>query len=244
MVVSKRVLVTRPEPGASETAARLTRMGFSPIVLPLTRIVATRPEKLPDPATVDAVAVTSGNAIRHAPAGLLAGLLDKPVFAVGSATAAAARDAGFSTVHEGAGTAADLVEAIGSTTAHRARILHLAGVDRTEGFAEALAAKGHQIDVLEIYAAEEVSYPTDFVLEALGNQPVWGAPVFSTRGAELLATLLRQAAASQLFDKTSYFCISEKAAAPLNASGLRRVSVSQQPTEEAVLLLLSSHRPA
>ena len=37
----KRVLVTRPEPGASRTAARLEADGFAPIVLPLTEIIAT-----------------------------------------------------------------------------------------------------------------------------------------------------------------------------------------------------------
>lgn len=242
--MTERVLVTRPEPGARETAARLAGMGFYPIVLPLTRIVPTRPDRLPAPENVDAVAVTSGNAIRHAPAGLLAVLLDKPVFAVGSATAAAARDAGFLTVHDGAGTAADLAETVLSKTAPRARILHLAGADRTPGFAEALTAQGGRIDVMEIYAAEQVSHPTDFVLGVLGNQPVWAAPVFSARGAELLAALVRRAGVSQLFDKTSYFCISEKAAAPLGASGLRQIAVSHEPTEEAVLTLLSSHRPA
>ncbi|RWD19075.1 MAG: uroporphyrinogen-III synthase, partial [Mesorhizobium sp.] len=35
-----RVLVTRPEPGASRTAQRLEEMGFQPILLPLTETVA------------------------------------------------------------------------------------------------------------------------------------------------------------------------------------------------------------
>ncbi|TIX52492.1 MAG: uroporphyrinogen-III synthase, partial [Mesorhizobium sp.] len=35
-----RVLVTRPEPGASRTAQRLLDQGFQPILLPLTETVA------------------------------------------------------------------------------------------------------------------------------------------------------------------------------------------------------------
>ncbi|TIT17702.1 MAG: uroporphyrinogen-III synthase, partial [Mesorhizobium sp.] len=35
-----RVLVTRPEPGASRTARRLADAGFQPILLPLTETVA------------------------------------------------------------------------------------------------------------------------------------------------------------------------------------------------------------
>ncbi|TJX45058.1 MAG: uroporphyrinogen-III synthase, partial [Mesorhizobium sp.] len=35
-----RVLVTRPEPGASRTARKLEEMGFEPLLLPLTETVA------------------------------------------------------------------------------------------------------------------------------------------------------------------------------------------------------------
>ena len=62
-----RVLVTRPEPGATMTARKLELMGFRPVKLPLQEI---RPLAVPRgavPEGIAAVAVTSANAIRHAP---------------------------------------------------------------------------------------------------------------------------------------------------------------------------------
>src|SRR5262245_13133093 len=100
-----RVLVTRPEPGASRTARRLAEQGFEPVVLPLTEIRALPSDHFPDAANVDAVAVTSANAIRHAPRPLISTLAGKPVFAIGGETARAVKNAGFATVFEGRGNA-------------------------------------------------------------------------------------------------------------------------------------------
>ena len=72
--VPKRVLVTRPEPGASETARRLEELGFVPIKLPLQEIFALPVGTDAIRSKIGAVAVTSANAIRHAPRGLLARL--------------------------------------------------------------------------------------------------------------------------------------------------------------------------
>ena len=59
MVVTRRSLVTRPEPGATETARRLEAMGFTPVVLPLTEIVTVTARPLFDPTAFDAVIATS-----------------------------------------------------------------------------------------------------------------------------------------------------------------------------------------
>ena len=66
--MSQRVLVLRPEPGASATAQALRRMGFEPLVLPLTVIQRLTPVFAPS-VEHDAVIVTSANALRHAPPG-------------------------------------------------------------------------------------------------------------------------------------------------------------------------------
>lgn len=84
------VLVTRPEPGASATARALAGRGFEPIVLPLTRTEPVACGPLGDQA-YDALALTSANAIRHASVELTGRAAALPVYAVGEATAAAAR---------------------------------------------------------------------------------------------------------------------------------------------------------
>ena len=230
----RRILVTRPEPGASATAARLQAMGFCPVVLPLTRIVATPPAAS---GPCDAVIATSANALRHAPADFLAQLRARKLFAVGEATASAARRAGFSTIAAAAGTAADLAALIGREMPAGARLLHLAGRERTQGFEEDLAARGFTVSVVETYRAEEVACEAGFISDRLAGAPLWGALVFSERGGMLLSVLARRPEASQAFEETRFFCISAKVAAQLAGFDRR---VAETPTEEAVLALLSS----
>jgi uroporphyrinogen-III synthase len=96
-------------------------MGLEPVVVPLFEI-GTCAWEAPDPAEFDAVAMTSANAVRHGGA-KLARFAHLPVFAVGEATAEAARAAGFSQICAGAGDAGDLGPQLSG------RVLHLTGTD-------------------------------------------------------------------------------------------------------------------
>ncbi|MDA8251716.1 MAG: uroporphyrinogen-III synthase, partial [Rhodospirillales bacterium] len=84
--------MTRPQPGASETAARLRALGRDAVLAPM---LAIRPRPLSLAFRPQAVLVTSGNAIAALPAALHA----LPLLAVGDATAARAAAAGFGDVH-------------------------------------------------------------------------------------------------------------------------------------------------
>src|SRR5215813_10078116 len=97
-----RLIVTRPEPDASATAALLRARGHVVDVAPLLRVETE--------ATADlgrgpwgGIVITSTNAVRaiagHArKTELLAELLARPLFAVGRRSAEAARAAGFADV--------------------------------------------------------------------------------------------------------------------------------------------------
>ena len=99
------VLITRPEPGAGETAERIRQLGFEPVQAPMLR-VKVLPVRLP--GGVQAILVTSGNAI----AGLSE--IDRSIrlLAVGDATADRARAAGFTDVTSAGGDAGDLAELV------------------------------------------------------------------------------------------------------------------------------------
>src|SRR3954465_4216067 len=79
------VLITRPEPGAAETARRVAALGWRPILAPAL-VLAPRPFAAP-PA--QALLLTSRAAARALPPS------DSLVLAVGEATAAEARARGF-----------------------------------------------------------------------------------------------------------------------------------------------------
>ncbi|MEO4001056.1 uroporphyrinogen-III synthase [Mesorhizobium sp. CAU 1732] len=238
--MKKTVLVTRPEPGASASAGRLIAMGFAPIVLPLTRIVTVTPPEPIIPHLYQAVVVTSANAVHHTARETIEDLLDKPLFAVGASTAEAARSAGFTDVRVGAGTARDLATLITLTTEPSVHILHLAGTDRTPGFENAITASGRHLTIVETYTADKISYLTDFIFKRLKGAPLDHALVFSTRAGQLLAELVTRADLRECFERTTFLCISEHAARPLAEHAGDRIAVSNQPTENGVMLLLSA----
>ncbi|WP_156256683.1 uroporphyrinogen-III synthase [Sandarakinorhabdus oryzae] len=118
-----RILVVRPQPGADATAARLTALGHEAIVHPL---LTTRAVPWDVPAQMpDAVILSSAAAVRHA--GQRADALKAlKAHAVGEATAAAARAAGWSDVTVGPGTMQALLDGLAAGD-----YLHLAGADLT-----------------------------------------------------------------------------------------------------------------
>ena len=124
------VLVTRPLPGATETARGVAALGLYPVLAPLLE-VQTLPAELP--ADAAAVLVTSRNAIGSLPDWAR----DRPVFAVGDATAARVRSAGFQDVRSASGDAAALVELVCRMMPQSAPLLLLTG----KGQGEALAGR-------------------------------------------------------------------------------------------------------
>ena len=84
------VLVLRPEPGASETVERARGRGLNAIAVPLFEVRPLEWEA-PEPSGFAGLLLTSANAVRHG-GERLAKLRGLKVYAVGEATAEAARD--------------------------------------------------------------------------------------------------------------------------------------------------------
>ncbi|KRC79679.1 uroporphyrinogen-III synthase [Sphingomonas sp. Root241] len=142
--MSRRIAVLRPEPGNRATASAIEARGYDAIRIPLFEVRALAWDA-PDAGAFDALILTSANAIRHGGPGLSA-LLRLPVYAVGTATAEAARGAGFRVACVGTEDAEALVAA--AETAGIRRALHLAGRERT------LEAGGIVARVIPVYASE------------------------------------------------------------------------------------------
>lgn len=121
--MTRPIAVLRPEPGNGRTADRLVALGRAVIRRPLFAVapVAWTP---PDATGFDALLLTSANAVRQADIAATP-LARLPVWAVGSATAAAARAAGLRVARTGAAGVAALTGDRGDT-----RLLHLAGRER------------------------------------------------------------------------------------------------------------------
>jgi uroporphyrinogen-III synthase len=241
MAGKTRVLVTRPEPGATETAGCLDVLGFLPIKLPLheIRLLPVDAGAIPDGAA--AVAVTSANAIRHAPDVVIERLKHLPCYTVGEATAGAAAYAGFSTVIEGGGDAESLAEAI---TARRPAgpLAYLCGKVRRPIFEKRLADEGIAIHALETYDTIGLSHSTEEVINLTARRPIDYVLVYSANAAEILVATIRQPELEELFEDAIFACISGRVAEALGGRLRGRIRIAPEPAERALLALLR-HKP-
>lgn len=218
-----RVWVTRTQPGADRTAARLRALGHEPVVVPLLRV--RRLPWTPDLAGVAALAFTSINGV--------AAYADttedrsRPVFAVGDATAAAARDAGFPQVRSAGGDVAALTTLIAAAAPLPGALLHVAGRPRAGDLQGALVRLGVTVRTVTVYETTPTGAPTPERVDAV----LAHSPEAARRLAERVGT---DAPASALFA-----CISDAAAAPLRRAGVARLAVAAHPDEAALLALLT-----
>jgi uroporphyrinogen-III synthase len=230
-----RVLVTRPEPDASHTATLLEARGHRAVidpVLSLDLIPATRPT-----GELAAVAVTSATAVRAVQSNVdLDPLRRLPLYAVGGRTAAAARDAGFSTVHDASGDALALARLLSAALPPGARVLHLAGEDRAHDLGPLLASAKIEVEVLVLYrmiAATRLGPAA----AALAAGDLDAASHYSARSAAALVRLAERQGLAEAVKKLRHFSLSHAVAAPLVALGAQ-VEVAAEPNEMALLDLL------
>ncbi len=230
-----RLLITRPEPGAGETAHRLAQMGHQVLCDPMLRIVPTL-APLPEGA-FDALAFTSLNGVRALwghPERARLGML--PAFAVGSRTAAEARRSGFADVTDCAG---DLTALSGmlARLPRGSRVLHAAGAERAGDLAPTLAAHGIGVDVAVLYQSMPARDLAPVILVALRGGRLDVALHFSPRTVDALLHGVARADAMGPFLALRHLCLSAAVAAPLVAAGAA-VAVAEAPNEDALLTLL------
>jgi uroporphyrinogen-III synthase len=208
-----RVLVLRPEPGASATVERARAMGIDAVATPLFHVEPLAWE-VPEASGFDGVLLTSANALRHGGAGLQA-LRGLKAYAVGDATAQAAREAGFDVAATGdAG-----VERLLGSIEPDLKLLHLCGADRRS--ADGARQKITSIPIYRSKPVNDVQLPDADI-----------ALVHSSRAGTRFA--------EQAHDKsrTTIVAISQ-AAADAAGDRWRAVEVAEEPTDEALLALVA-----
>jgi uroporphyrinogen-III synthase len=235
-----RVLVTRPKISAARTAERLVTMGHDPVLLPLSEAVH-RPQAARQAlsAPYSALAVTSAEALRVLSEPDLQAAVDfhKPIFAVGDATAAAARSAGFREIHTGQGDGQDLAELIAASSGDRSDgILYLAGKPRAQAFEQRLEALGIAVKTAEIYEMTAVEYAPADLAEALTSRTIDAVLLYSQENALRLFGLV--APHADALAGMRVLCISDRTAAKVPAPYRHRVRVAGSPNEDALLALL------
>jgi len=206
----RRVIVLRPEPGASDTMARARKLGLHAVSIPLFAVEPIAWEA-PNASAFDGVLLTSANAIRHG-GRHLASLRGLKAYAVGSATAHAARAAGFEVAATGDGS----VETLLGSLDPGLRLLHLCGDHR--------AAAASAVTPIVVYRSRPVERPP---VHDVSDSVVL---VHSPRAGRRLAELVESRGSIAI-------AAISKAAADAAGSGWAEIAIADQPSDEALLAL-------
>jgi uroporphyrinogen-III synthase len=228
------VLITRPEPGAGETAASVVSLGFRPILAPALEILPL-PCRLPPAARLQAIVIASGNAVQALPASHR-GL---PLLAVGDATAARARAAGFTRTESADGDAHALAALTGRSCDRKGAALLLATArGQGEALAADLRARGFRVIRRAVYAAVPARTLPAAACNDLAAGAVTAALFFSAETARHCVWLLRRARLHEAVRTVDALAIGRSAAVALEALPWRRIRVAARPNQDAMLALL------
>ncbi|WP_439579966.1 uroporphyrinogen-III synthase [Elioraea sp.] len=238
MADDRAVLVTRPEPEASETARRLAALGRRAVLAPMLTI-APVPARLPEPATLQAIIAGSMNAVRALPARFRA----VPLLAVGDATAAAARAQGFAEIRSAQRDARALTALAAATLDPVGRPLLLPTRAR-EGLRLAADLRGRGFAVLRrvVYAARAVETLPEPARTALAEGRIDTVVFFSASAARTFARIVGASAVPGRLGGVTALAISETAAAVLGDLGFQAVRVAVRPDQDSLLALLPMSR--
>ncbi len=231
---ARGILITRPEPGASETAGRVSVLGYRPVVAPL-MVVQSRGVSLPPVERVQAILVTSGNAIPLLPETHCR----LPLLAVGEATAARARAAGFAQVSSADGDARALAAlTVRSCHPDGKPLLLVSGRGQGQGLAAALRASGFRVVRRTLYAAVPVAMLPDDARGAIEAGGIEAVLLFSAETARQCVRLLRAASLRDAVRSMEALAISQPTAMALRVLPWRRIRVAEQPNQDALLAML------
>lgn len=217
-----RVAITRAEPEASRTAARVEARGAKAIVAPLLTIVACGY----DTSTQDAQAIifTSSNGVRAFLDTI--GARDRTILTVGDATAEAARAAGFTDVRSAGGDVVSLAALVKrELDPAKGKLIHIAGDHVAGDLGGNLRAAGFNVERRLAYASvarqtlpETLRKPLDIVL------------FHSARAAETFIALGAPNAG-----RLTAACISASVAAAVEKTSWKRIITAAHPREDDLL---------
>jgi len=215
------VLITRPEPGAVETATACVALGWTPILAPPLLLRPCPPAGLPSAQALLLTSRAAARALRP---------LALPVLAVGEGTATEARAQGFADVRAAAGDAAALARQAAECLDPAAGPLLLA-VGRGYGAELASSLRQHGFRVIRrvVYAAEPATDLPKAAQAALAQGQVSAALFTSPRGARITLALLHRAGLTGAVRGIRALALSPRIAEALAVLPWARVETTPQP---------------
>ncbi len=233
------LLLTRPAADAARLRQDLLRLGFTADCAPMLEI---RPLPVADLALdgITGLLITSANGLRALVA--VTKRRDLPVYAVGEASARAARQAGFQAVQAAGGDVQSLANLVRRQLAPAAgALLHAAGETLAGDLQAMLRQDGFEVRRETLYRAEMIKELPEDVAQSLARGAYQGVLFFSPRTAAGFATLAQGRFAPEA--SMAAFCLSAAVAERVAGLPWRRLCIAAEPSEAALLAVLEEEFP-
>lgn len=237
------VLVTRPQHEAEATTLVLREMDLQVSIAPMLDIVPVDPPPSePRIDDVQVVVLTSANAARaliQRPLGAHLMERDLPVFAVGGATAQAARQAGFGRVINSDGDVDSLIAAIRQTfEPGRGAVLYPCGSHTARDLAEAFARFDLECRPVVVYAAHAATKLARDIERGLRDRRFDLVLFYSARTAGVFAGLLGTYELLDCLDRATALCLSQPVAGRAQALRWAEIIVAPRPDQSAMIAVV------
>jgi uroporphyrinogen-III synthase len=235
------VLITRPQPAADNLAERLRLAGIEAYVAPMIEYESLE---------CDVGAVSQCNAIVFTSVQGVTVFAEKssrrnlPVFAVGAATAEAARAAGFSHIEEGDEGVAQLAKIITARKdALRLQFIFYASGEHTAEDLKSLLPAEIAVIHVPVYAAHLVSHIPPEIERCLIDGTISRVALFSPRMAAHFSQIMQRRHLRDSIENIETVCLSPRVAEALGEARFRAVSIAEKPDIDSVFKILTSPVP-
>jgi len=233
-----RVLVTRPRPDADATAAELIALGHEPVVAPLLEVTFDTDAGL-DMSAVQAILITSANGARA-----LASATDRrdlPVFAVGAASAATARQCGFARTESADGNVEALAALVIARLApNNGLLVHVAGTVTAGDLSGILTGSGFDVRRRVLYRADPVTTLPEETEKQLREDTLDAVLFYSPRTAAQFARLVRAGGLAGACKRIVALALSDAVAEKLVSLGFSDIIVSETPDQDSLFRALNA----
>lgn len=241
-----RALITRPREDAETLAGLLRQRGIEPVIEPMLVVHPLAGAEV-DLEGVQALLLTSANGARVLAGRELAAAgtdwRHLRVFAVGNATAKAARDQGFERVASADGDVASLGRLVARDLDPRKGVLlHVAGTRVAGDLAARLRKSGFAVRRAVLYEATAAPALSPGLVSMLNAGAIDLALFFSPRTAKSFVSLARKAGVAPACESVTALCLSAAVAEAAKAIDWAEVGVAGCPDLAGMLALIDGVR--
>ncbi len=232
------IWITRPQPGAIQTATLLGEAGYDTHIFSVLNIEPMEkklPKEIKDTiGDIQAIAFTSKHAVDSATS--LPDFAALPAFTVGEATAQKAREAGFTQVVACEGNAHALQENL-MRHCHpsHGRILYLRGQDVYTHLSPALEQQGYEVSERIVYKAVAAPELSPELIAELRQGKIHAVTAYSARSLNIVESLIHHHALENASRAMHLICLSAPIARGATSGLWHKVVHATAPHQTAML---------